>query len=86
MPTDDYPPNWEELQAQIRADVGQAITALLSAVATLNQIASRTDAEINANPATAIKLVAAQLKIVVRQLGRLTRMSTSSFDTGDVGT
>jgi hypothetical protein len=82
----NFPPNWENLEASLRDDVETAIVALLAVVGALNTLSARTDADINANPAAAIKQVATGVKVCCRQTLRLARLRAGAFDTGDTGT
>jgi hypothetical protein len=83
--TDQFPPGWEESEAQLRADVEAAIDTLLVTVDNLNLITAMTNATINANPAAVIKDVAREVKTTARQALRLARLAVAAFDTTDTG-
>lgn len=80
-----FPPDWENLERSLRADVDASISTLLATVALLNEITARTNAEINANPAAVIKDVAREVKTVARQSLRLARLQVAAFGSGDTG-
>jgi len=81
-----FPPEWETLQAAMRADVNTQIATLLATVEALNAITATANATINANPAAAIKDLTREVKTVARQLVRVSRLIVAAFDTGDTGT
>lgn len=82
---DQFPSNWEDLQAQLRADLNTAIAVMLQSVQDLNAVLATANATINANPAVAIKMVANETKSAIRVGLRLARLQVAAFDSGDTG-
>ncbi len=80
-----FPPNWELLEQSLRQDVDASIATLLATVAALNELTARTNADINTNPAAAIKDVAREVKTCARQTLRLARLTVAAFDSADTG-
>jgi hypothetical protein len=81
-----FPSNWENLETSLRQDVDAGINQLLTVVTALNTLQTKTNAEINADPAVAVKQLATGVKVVARQLARLSRLTVAAFDTDDTGT
>lgn len=82
---ESFPPDWENLERTLRQDVSASVATLLAAVDELNTLTDRTNADINANPAAAIKVVAREVKTVARQTLRLARLASGMFDSADIG-
>lgn len=87
MPSTDTPAPVpiDIVRRQLRADALAQVAVLLESVANLNALTALTNAEINANPAAAIKALARETKTVARQTIRLARIALGAYDSADTG-
>jgi hypothetical protein len=75
----------EVTEADLRANPQAHIDALLTAISALSEIAGRTNATINANPAAAIKDTVREVLTVARRTVRLARLQLGVLDSTDTG-
>jgi len=71
--------------ATLQTEIATNINTLLASVTALNEITARTNATINANPATAIKDLTREVKTVARQAIRIARVVSNQLATTDSG-
>jgi hypothetical protein len=69
----------------LAGQIGDNIATLLATVDALNLLTERTNADINTNPAAAIKQVARECKTVARQTLRIARVVAGRLDTTNSG-
>ena len=74
-----------KIEAQLRANSQAQIDVLLESISTLTKLLAKTNSDINANPAAAIKEVTRELMTVTRRTLRLARLSLNVFDSANVG-
>ena len=72
--------------AQLVSESEEAVDKLVLVVENLNLLTSKTNSEINANPAAIIKDLARECKTIARQANREARLTSGKTDSTNTGT